>query len=267
MHKGKKSETMIWGFLLCVCIGVFTFSIWSLIGMKQEKNRIQKEYKDLSEIAHSNVCEESAKIMETTGTTESVNHEPKQKINKLEELETINKDIIGWLTIKGTTIDYPIVQRSEEQEFYLSHDFYQKKERHGTPFLDKDCTPNGKCNLLIYGHHMKDGTMFAPLKKYEKKEYFVEHNEIIFSTKKIDKKFKIVAVCKVNANTDAELFSYLSNNLTEKEYEKVKSIVEQKQLYSCEEEISIGDALLTLSTCDYSEEEGRIIVLAKEIPT
>lgn len=261
MHKGKKSGNVLWGFLLCVCIGVFIVSISNLIRMQQEKNRIQEEYEHLSEIVQSNVCEEIAEI------TETMENEPKQKKNKLEEIQKINEDVQGWLTIRGTTIDYPVVQRSEDQEFYLSHDFYQKKERHGTPFLDKDCKLNGKCNLLIYGHHMKDGTMFAPLVNYEKKEYFVEHNEIIFSTKEMVKKFKIVAVCRVNANTDTELFSYLSKNLAEKEYEKVKSIVEQKQLYSCEEEISTGDVLLTLSTCDYSEKEGRIIVLAKEIPT
>ena len=104
-----------------------------------------------------------------------------QNSYNLENIAQINSDVVGWIKIDGTNIDYPIMQN---EDFYLHKDIYKKYSSHGTPYLAKYCNLRISDNLIIYGHHMNDNTMFSQLEKYKNYNFYKNHKYIIFYTSK-----------------------------------------------------------------------------------
>lgn len=180
-----------------------------------------------------------------------------------------NKDLAGWLRIEGTTIDYPVMQTGESQsDFYLHHDFNKKDSDHGTLFLDaRNDFVNRDTNLIIYGHNMKDGTMFGSLPNYMDKDYWESHKEIVFDTIYEKARYQVVAVClsKVNYQDD-DSFRYYNflNAGTKEEFKAFLANIQQLTVFDQTIDISYGDELLTLSTCSYYVQDGRLFLIAKK---
>ena len=126
--------------------------------------------------------------------------------NGIESLIAENSDCIGWLRISGTKIDYPVMQTKGNPQYYLRRDFNKQYSYMGTPFMDSRCDINYDNNLIVYGHNMKDGKMFADLLRYKDKEYCKLHNIINFITPNEVQKYEVVAVCKVKS--DDEWYEY-----------------------------------------------------------
>ena len=182
--------------------------------------------------------------------------------NGVESLIAKNPDCIGWLRINGTKIDYPVMQTKDNPQYYLRRDFNKQYSYMGTPFMDSRCDVNYDNNLIVYGHNMKNGKMFANLLKYRDKEYCEAHNIIDFVTPNEVQKYEVVAVCKVKS--DDEWYSYTCQ--TDKEsFNDLISHIKDKSLYRIDESIEYGDYFLTLSTCEYSQKDGRLIVIAVRI--
>lgn len=178
----------------------------------------------------------------------------------VESLIVENPDCIGWVRISGTEIDYPIMQTKNNPQYYLHRGFDKQYSYLGTPFMDSRCDINYDNNLIVYGHNMKDGKMFADLLKYREHSYFKEHNIIHFITPNGVQKYEVIAVCKVK--NDDEWYGYTCQ--TDKEsFSNLISYIKNKSLYLSQNEIQYGDYFLTLSTCEYSQTNGRIIVIAK----
>lgn len=110
------------------------------------------------------------------------------------ELYERNPDIVGWLKINGTRIEYPVMQNPQDDQYYLDHDFDKKKSKLGLPFLDEHSRINGPDVLLIHGHHMKNGWMFKDLMKYKQESFYKEHATFQFSTLYEQEEYEIVAV-------------------------------------------------------------------------
>ena len=126
--------------------------------------------------------------------------------------------------------------------------------------MDSRCDMNYDNNLIVYGHNMRDGKMFADLLKYRDKSYFKEHNIIHFITPNGVQKYSVIAVCKVK--NDDEWYGYTCQ--TDKEsVNNLISHIKDKSLYQTDETIEYGDHFITLSTCEYSQTNGRLIVIAK----
>lgn len=261
MQTSKNKYYWLILFLISLITLIFcTYHVWYT---QTETKNVKKEYETLAHLLQTttepdkNLKDKSEKVISLHKTDNN---------NKKAALKTMsiqNCDFAGWLSIPNTTIDYPVMQN--QNNFYLSHDFYKHKSRHGVPFLDAACTNNNlDSNILIYGHHMKDGTMFAGLMKYEQKKYYNTHKKITFSTLDESATYKICAVCKIDANVDIDIFEYLSNQRHQKQFLKLKSIIEQKQLYSCNTKMNQSDKLLTLVTCEYSRKNSRLIIIAKQ---
>ena len=167
-----------------------------------------------------------------------------------------NSDYAGWITVRGTSIDYPVVQ-TDNNDFYLKRDFYKNKNASGVPFIDCECTPES-LNTIIYAHNMKDGSMFAPLAKFADKSYFDAHGSVIYGDE-----YKVFAVFRTSVGSDNEFFYRDFADLTDegKYNEYVNEVIDRALCRSGYTPV-FGDRLLTLSTCAYNSENERIVVLA-----
>ncbi len=180
--------------------------------------------------------------------------------NQADSLKEINSDYVFWLQIPDTEIDYPVVQR--DNDYYLKRDFFGKKNKHGTIFLDERCSAEGEF-LLLHGHNMKDGTMFGSLRDFKKRDFAAEHGELIISPGKKDVHFEIVAAMLVDLY-DADRFVYEELPTTEDEVQVYFRELDIHSLW-CEEIIwEPGQKVVLLSTCDYGSEEERFVVVAIE---
>ncbi|GAA0133471.1 class B sortase [Paenibacillus sp. YSY-4.3] len=185
---------------------------------------------------------------------------------EFQELYERNPDIIGWLKMDGTRIDYPVMQNPQDPQFYLNHDFDKKKSKNGLLFLDASSRINDSGILLIHGHHMKSGLMFADLMKYKKESYYREHATFEFSTLYEKEEYEIVAVflSQVYRKSD-NVFKYyqIEKVGTPAEFESYVQNIKKLALYDTGVTARYGDKLIVLSTCEYSTENGRLAVVAR----
>ena len=187
---------------------------------------------------------------------------------KYETLYNKNKKLIGWLKIADTNIDYPVMQTSNN-EYYLDHNYDQEYDKNGSLFLDKDCNaafPN--TNMIIYGHHMKSGKMFGNLNYYAKESYYKEHPRIQFDTIYEEGIYDVMYVFRSRIyNEDEVVFKYyqfFDVNSADEFYSAMDEMA-RMSLYDTGVTAEYGDKLVTLSTCDNSEEDGRFVVVAKKV--
>ena len=190
-------------------------------------------------------------------------------IGKYVDLYEANSDIIGWITVDGTKIDYPVMQTQDDPEFYLRRNFQKEHATAGVPFMDASSdifVPTS--NFLIYGHNMKNGTMFHDMLKYKDKSFYQEHKTFQFDTiyKGGQGTYEIIAAgYSMIYPEDSDAFKYyqyagITSRSDFNEYLKgVKELSEYNTGVSAE----YGDQLVTLSTCAYHEKNGRFFIVGK----
>lgn len=191
-----------------------------------------------------------------------------QMLDKFKALYEQNDELIGWLSIEGTSIDFPVMQ-CEDDEYYLKHDFYKKEDKHGVPYVraraDVD-TPG--TNFIIYGHNMFDGSMFAALEGYQNEAFYREHPLISFDTLYEERTYEILAVFLSKVYMEEEnVFKYYQfyQANTEGEFCYFYENIMDLALYDTGVRAEVGDTFLTLSTCAYHTENGRLAVVAKMV--
>ena len=189
----------------------------------------------------------------------------------LDEYKTLyekNKKLIGWLKIDDTIIDYPVMQTGDNS-YYLEHNFNQEYDKNGSLFLDYNCSIYPRStNLIIYGHHMKSGQMFGQLQKYAKQSYGEKHSIITFDSIYEKATYQVMYVFRSQVyNEDDLVFKYYQfiDANSEKEFDSYMNEMAKMSLYDTGVTASYGDSLLTLSTCDNSQTDGRFVVVAKRI--
>lgn len=197
---------------------------------------------------------------------------PEEKVYiLLDEYKTLynkNKNLIGWIKIDDTIIDYPVMQASDN-EYYLDHNIEREHDRNGSLFLDKDCSVTERStNLIVYGHHMKSGKMFGDLDKYKSESYFKEHPVIQFDTIYEKGTYEVMYVFNSKIYYEDEIvFKYYQfiDALSEQEFNSNMQEMQKMSLYDTGVRAEYGDELLTLSTCDYGEADARFVVVAKRV--
>lgn len=179
-----------------------------------------------------------------------------------------NSDTIGWLKIDGMTIDYVVMQAPDEINKYLRHDFYGKDSTRGCLFVDEYCDIFNSDNIIIYGHNMKDGSMFGTLDSYADESFYAEHKIIRFDTIYEKHSYEVVAAISTSIPAKDEdvfrYYEYTSSN-DEETFLDYTDFIEKNKLYDTGVEINPGDKLLTLSTCAYHTTDGRFVVVARQI--
>ncbi|MCH5256425.1 MAG: class B sortase [Lachnospiraceae bacterium] len=247
---------------LCAIIAVGCFGYYGVYYYFAEKN--QSEYDDLANLKGS---------QSLGGRTVTIHYTDEEDIELtvLEEYETLyskNKKLIGWLKIDDTNIDYPVMQTSNN-EYYLDHNYNQEYDKNGSLFLDADCdVVKRNTNLIIYGHHMKSGKMFGNLNKYSSESYCKEHSRIQFDTIYEKGTYEVMYVFRSRIyNEDEIVFKYYQflDAASEQEFNSNMQEMAAISLYNTGVTAVYGDELLTLSTCDNSETDGRFVVVAKRV--
>ena len=178
-----------------------------------------------------------------------------------------NPDMVGWVKIDGTNINYPVMQTKENPDYYLDHDFYKNSSVYGCPYVQANCdvsTPSD--NVIIYAHHMNDGSMFANLELFRSKDFWSSHKTISFDT--LDKKasYDILAVFAIPVDeSDKNTFKFYEfvNSYDPDHFSTFVSKCKALSFYETGVSAKYGDKLLTLATCEYTHDNGRLGVVAK----
>jgi Uncharacterized protein conserved in bacteria len=179
-----------------------------------------------------------------------------------------NGDIVGWLKIGGTRIDYPVMQTPDENEYYLRRNFRKESSIAGTPFMDAGSVIGTSKNYLIFGHNIKSGTMFHDLLKYEDKAFWKKHKTFSFDMLDGHHKYKVIAAFYSQIYpVKSSQFKYYKQMSITSESEYVSYIRNVKALAEYDTGITPkwGRQLITLSTCAYQVNDGRFAVVAVKI--
>lgn len=206
---------------------------------------------------------EKQEALKNGDDTDSMIISDRAVMSEYKDLFLQNPDMVGWLIIDGTKIDYPVMWTPQEPEYYSQRGFDKADSKNGLLFLDggSDVSEYGS-NLIIYGHNMKNGSMFADLMKYEKKSYWEKHPTIQFDTLYETRIYEVTAVAKEN---DLSLLPYDFISPSEEKATAAIGRMEDIALYDTGIDMNFGDDFLTLSTCDYSEKDGRLVVMARRV--
>lgn len=183
------------------------------------------------------------------------------------ELYKQNSDIVGWIKIADTKIDYPVMQNTDNNEFYLHKSFEKEYQYCGLPFADYQCDVNKPSdNVIIYAHNMKDGSMFAALLKYEDYDFLLEHPIIEFDTLYERGEYEILYAFRTKQENKHELkyHEFIDAGNQEDFYEFIET-VKKLSVYNNDKQADYGDKLLTLSTCSYNSSNERFVVVAKKL--
>lgn len=174
--------------------------------------------------------------------------------------------MVGWIQIEGTNIDYPVMQTPADPTYYLKHDFEKNYTDYGCPFMQANCDALAPSdNLIIYGHNMKDGSMFADLAKYRSKDFWQTHKTVWFDTELGSSAYEIFAVIHTTVqadDADAFPFYWFVDAASPEEFADYVSACKAQALYDTGISAEYGDKLLTLSTCDNITDDGRLLVIA-----
>ena len=177
-----------------------------------------------------------------------------------------NSDMVGWIQIEGTRIDYPVMQTPADPNYYLKHDFEKHYTDYGCPFMQADC--DALCpsdNLIIYGHNMKTGTIFGCLTEYRKADYYQEHPFIEFDTVYGDAKYEVFGAFTIDVVNDTSFVYNQYIDMDEDAYNRYVDQVISRSDVDSGIRPAYGEQLLTLSTCEYSSANGRYVVVARRV--
>lgn len=193
----------------------------------------------------------------------------KSFLSDYQDLYLQNNDMVGWIKIEDTKINYPVMQSKDNPNFYLKHGFDKAYTDYGCPYVQENCYVDiPSDNLIIYGHNMKDSSMFSGLMKYTDKSFWESHKTIRFDTLTEKCDYEIIAAFKTVVYTDSpESFKYYQfiNADTADEFNAYINKCKELALYDTGVTAEYGDKLITLSTCEYSRNNGRMVVVAKKI--
>ncbi len=266
-----------------VIIMLVTFLVASIIytiNHFAKANKEKEEFKRLEEIvtidndnnegdALSNFDEDS-QIENQTNENENIDNKNSKITNysniDLSSLKIKNNDLVGWIKIDGTNISYPVMQ---SENYYLKRNFYKKYSEYGTPFLQENCDVKKSDNLITYGHHMNNKTMYSAIDNYKSYDFYRNHRYIKFYTIE-DRQTKegLYEVCfvfkTVSTGEGYKYYSY-TDFYDIDEYNEFVSGCKNIQLYDTGVQTEYGDKFITMSTCEYSQKNGRMVVVGRKI--
>lgn len=261
----KNKEKIGLGIVIAVFSIILIACLISIFSRLYTENKEKEEFRQLAEIVTERdipiVADEivyenpqTDKKAVSTNLYYTNNYQP----HSVSELISMNPDCFGWISIADTNINYPVMHTPDNPQKYLNRNFYGDYSFSGVPFLDSRCSADST-NLIIYGHHMNNGTMFADLCNYASKAYRDAHPTVVLETKVGASAYTVFAVMKVKSDDDWYRFT---TALTENRYNSMIEYAKENSIYDRGITPKYGQQILTLSTCYGNSNDGRILVLA-----
>lgn len=248
-----KKKMYLLGMILCTFL--FVVSIFQVISHYTNAQKYTEDFEKLAEM-----------VEQSEGDEEVTGNEQTSTLDRYQELFYQNPDMAGWISIEGTGINYPVMYTPDKPDFYLKHSFEKEYSDYGVPYIAEHCDPVESDNLTIYGHHIKGGKMFGALMGYKEKDFYEEHKVIRFDTLTEIAEYEVVAVFKTTVYDDTGFPYYLfAKAEKEGDFNSYIKACKELTLYDTGVSAEYGDKLITLSTCEYSAENGRLVVVAKKI--
>jgi sortase B len=279
----KHLKKILFYTVILVLVAVFVYSGYSLIAYYMDSRQSQQAYDNLaqylvdrptiplpsgSQSSDSETPEETEPAQLLVSVQNPQTGETVQVLPEYAQLYTRNPDLVGWISIDGTKINYPVVQSSlDNANYYLDRNFERKHSAHGCIYVSEAAdvfAPSD--NVTIYGHRMGDHSMFGQLGLYTDKAFWKEHQYIRFDTLQERHLYQIICVFSTTA-TMGQGFAYHSF-VDAEDSSNFNAYVWQSQklsYYDTGITAQFGDKLITLSTCEYTNTHGRLVVVAKRI--
>ena len=249
--KLRKISLAVLSVLLSAIAALFGFMVYTQLSDRQKEKEEFDTLAKMVEVTPEKPNDETAVPTDDTSVP----------MRDLSGLFSQNGDCIGWLCIPDTAVNYPVMHTPDNPQKYLRRSFYGEYSQSGVPFLDYRCGLDST-NLIIYGHNMKNGTMFSSLRNYTDPAFCAEHPVIEFQTADGVEQYTVFAVAAVQ-KTDA-WYSFIhaadSTDFTEQ-----AAAIMQKSLYNTGVTPVFGQQIITLSTCYGSGKNGRLIVAAVKL--
>lgn len=262
--------------LICLFSLIFLGSAIYLIVYFVDSAQQSEKYDNLASIVESirqdMATDPGSTDPDYTGATGSSNATGSSSLilPEYQSLYEMNNDLVGWIRIADTRVNYPVCQNLTTKDYYLYRNFNKEDSKDGCIYVREACdvfTPSD--NVVIYGHRMNSGAMFADLMNYRNKSFLDTHQTFTFDTIYEHHTYQVIAVFITSGNYD-EGFAYhqFNNADNQAEFDEFMKTVHELQLYDTGLTAEYGDMLVTLSTCTPRYEQpsnGRLVVIAKRI--
>lgn len=202
-------------------------------------------------------------------TTEPTEPAP-QMLENMAELYAQNPDIVGWIRMEDTLLDYAVMHTPEDEEKYLRTSFDGHFSIAGVPFIDKDCSVDPESdNLIIYGHNMGNGTAFASMNYYGDVKYWEKHPTVYYSTLYEERTYEVFSAFLDHVYfyyEDVFKFYEFVDYEDEEDFARIMEILKDKAMYDTGVEPEYGDKFITMVTCSSHEADGRFVVVLRQVP-
>lgn len=266
-RRSTPMQSLLQGLFLGFCICLLLFSLWKLASIFMGYHSGEKEYDDLrqyvlSEPADAENTTATDDTDEDAATEEDTTEAASQRMDRIDlaSLKGLNEEAVGWIEIPGTEISYPLVHTSDNT-YYLTHTFKRQENKSGSIFIEtSNAADFTDLHTIIYGHNMKDGSMFAGLKNYEKKNYYEAYPYVYVDLENGTHCYQIFS-CHQADITD---ISYTIGYAADDTYASFLDSLKTSSLYDTGVSVSTEDSVITLSTCT-NKGEKRFVVHAKKL--
>ena len=263
----KKTLFTVTVVLLLIAFGVSGFMVVSYYAEGKRQEERTNELANIVANAQAETKPSQAATEGTTGTGPTTAPTEPGMLPGYKELYEMNNDVVGWLKIEGTKLDYPVMQTPEDPNYYLERDFDGNASKRGAIYAWSEADVNKPSdNITLFGHNMADGSMFASLNAYTSKQAWENNSLIFFDTLTEYHTYKIFAVFKTSGN-DGEGFAYhqFTDAANEQEFDDFVKTCKDLSFYDTGITPKYGDKIICLSTCEYTLNNGRLVVAAVRI--
>ena len=245
-----------------------------IVPLPTESSPVIADIPDSSEAISTEESDTTEDVTEESQPTEPEPSEepaPPAIENPYKDYYLANSDMVGWLVLPGTVIDYPVMWTPRDENYYLKRDFNGKKSNDGCLILDTDSSLDHlTTNLIIHGHYRKTGAMFTCLHQYEDKDFYEEHKQIILHTEEKEIIYEVVAAFRSQVyrkkDTVFKFYKFFQAD-NQAQFDDFYKNIKKLSIYDTGVTAEFGDNFITLSTCAYHVENGRFVVVAKEVGT
>lgn len=240
--------------LCCIFLGIAVYAGFNIIKIQSEYKKGIDTYKEIDKYT----IEQTVEQINVGSVEKAVEEKPYPKVD-FKGLKALNRDVIGWIYVPDTEINYPIVHTTDN-DYYLDHMVDRTENSSGAIFLDAR-NPGDLSDLhnIIYGHHMKNGSMFAALKGYKKQEFFDEHKEGYLITEAGVYKIDFFTGHVANVEEDAWQLDFADST----EFDNWIKSLQDISAFKSDLTPEYGDKIFTLSTCSYEFDDARFVLSGK----